>query len=58
MDPLALRARAVHGEGRPNLGERITVAENEIPKSPLEMFEELAAQAPGNVMVRYSLGRE
>ena len=34
------------------------MTENETAKSPLEMFEELAAQAPGNVMVRYSLGRE
>ncbi|HVA01950.1 MAG TPA: tetratricopeptide repeat protein [Terriglobia bacterium] len=30
----------------------------EAAKSPLEAFEELAAQAPDNVMVRYSLGRE
>ena len=34
------------------------MAENETAKSALETFEELAAQAPGNVMVRYSLGRE
>ena len=32
--------------------------ENEQPKSPLEAFKELAAQAPQNVMVRYSLGLE
>lgn len=31
---------------------------SEEEKSPLEAFEELAAGAPGNVMVRYSLGRE
>ena len=34
------------------------MGENELPKSPLEAFQELAAQAPGNVMVRYSLGLE
>jgi Flp pilus assembly protein TadD len=34
------------------------MAEEETAKSPLETFEELAARAPGNVMVRYSLGRE
>lgn len=34
------------------------MAENEAAKSPLQAFEELAAQAPENVMVRYSLGRE
>ncbi len=34
------------------------MAENETAKSPLVTFEELAAQAPANVMVRYSLGRE
>lgn len=34
------------------------MAENETGKSPLEAFEELAAKAPENVMVRYSLGRE
>ena len=34
------------------------MAEDETPKSPLESFEELAAKAPDNVMVRYSLGRE
>jgi len=34
------------------------MAENDTPKSPLETFEELAAQAPENVMVRYSLGLE
>ena len=32
--------------------------ESETGKSPLEMFEELAAKAPDNIMVRYSLGRE
>jgi len=32
--------------------------ENEQPKSQLEAFQELAAQAPQNVMVRYSLGLE
>ncbi len=32
--------------------------ENDSAKSPLETFEELAAKAPDNVMVRYSLGRE
>ena len=32
--------------------------ENEQPKSQLEAFQELAAQAPENVMVRYSLGLE
>ncbi|HLY62864.1 MAG TPA: tetratricopeptide repeat protein, partial [Terriglobia bacterium] len=32
--------------------------ENEQPKSPLEAFQKLAAQAPENVMVRYSLGLE
>lgn len=34
------------------------VGENENAKSPLEAFEELAAKAPENVVVRYSLGRE
>ena len=34
------------------------VGENETPKSPLEAFEEMAAKAPENVVVRYSLGRE
>lgn len=34
------------------------MGENETAKSPLETFEELAAQAPENVIVRYSLGRE
>jgi len=34
------------------------VGENESAKSPLEAFEELAAKAPENVVVRYSLGRE
>ncbi|HET7101526.1 MAG TPA: tetratricopeptide repeat protein [Terriglobia bacterium] len=32
--------------------------ENQTDKSPLEAFEEMAAKAPDNVMVRYSLGRE
>ena len=32
--------------------------ENEQPKSQLEAFQELAAQAPENVMARYSLGLE
>jgi uncharacterized protein HemY len=34
------------------------VDENQTDKSPLEAFEEMAAKAPDNVMVRYSLGRE
>jgi Flp pilus assembly protein TadD len=34
------------------------VTENEAGKSPLESFEEMAAKAPENVVVRYSLGRE
>lgn len=34
------------------------MGENETGKSPLESFEEMAAKAPENVMVRYSLGRE
>ena len=34
------------------------MGENEAAKSPLEAFEELAAKAPENVVVRYSLGRE
>ena len=34
------------------------MGENQTDKSPLEAFEELAAKAPDNVMVRYSLGRE
>ncbi|TAM81630.1 MAG: tetratricopeptide repeat protein [Acidobacteria bacterium] len=34
------------------------MVENETGKSPLEAFEELAAKAPDNVMVHYSLGRE
>ena len=34
------------------------MGENEPDKSPLETFEELAAKAPENVVVRYSLGRE
>ena len=32
--------------------------ENQADKSLLESFEEMAVQAPDNVMVRYSLGRE
>ncbi|HET9178323.1 MAG TPA: tetratricopeptide repeat protein [Terriglobia bacterium] len=34
------------------------MGENETGKSSLESFEEMAAKAPENVMVRYSLGRE
>ncbi|HET7215189.1 MAG TPA: tetratricopeptide repeat protein [Terriglobia bacterium] len=34
------------------------MGENQADKSPLEAFEEMAAKAPDNVMVRYSLGRE
>ncbi len=34
------------------------MGENDPDKSPLETFEELAAKAPENVVVRYSLGRE
>ena len=34
------------------------MGENEQPKSPLEVFQELAAKAPENVMLRYSLGLE
>jgi Flp pilus assembly protein TadD len=34
------------------------VGDNEDAKSPLEAFEELAAKAPDNVVVRYSLGLE
>lgn len=34
------------------------MGENQTEKSPLEAFEEMAAKAPDNVMVRYSLGRE
>ena len=34
------------------------MGENEQPKSPLEAFQELAAKAPENVMVRFSLGLE
>jgi Flp pilus assembly protein TadD len=34
------------------------MGENETAKSPLQVFEELAAGAPDNVVVRYSLGRE
>jgi tetratricopeptide (TPR) repeat protein len=36
----------------------IRTEENTQPKSQLEAFQELAAQAPQNVMVRYSLGLE
>ena len=34
------------------------MSEGENSKSPLETFEDLAAQTPENVIVRYSLGRE
>ncbi|HEV2247620.1 MAG TPA: tetratricopeptide repeat protein [Terriglobia bacterium] len=34
------------------------MGENETGKPALEAFEEMAAKAPENVMVRYSLGRE
>jgi predicted Zn-dependent protease len=34
------------------------VSEDETARPPVEMFEELAAKAPENVVVRYSLGRE
>ena len=34
------------------------MGDNENARSPLEAFQELAAQAPDNVVVRYSLGRE
>jgi Flp pilus assembly protein TadD len=47
----------LRGEGRQTFRKKLTVAE-ETSKSPLETFEELAVQAPANVMVRYSLGRE
>jgi tetratricopeptide (TPR) repeat protein len=46
------------GKIPPAFGKHSIVGEEETAKSPLETFEELAAQAPGNVMVRYSLGRE
>ncbi len=51
-------ASGVHSKARPNVRTQPTVTEEETPKAPLEAFEELAAQAPENVMVRYSLGRE
>ncbi len=34
------------------------MGDDETAKSPLEAFEEMAAKAPENVVVRYSLGRE
>lgn len=34
------------------------MVENDPPKPPLEAFEDLAAEDPENVLVRYSLGRE
>lgn len=34
------------------------MGDDETAKTPLEAFEEMAAKAPENVMVRYSLGRE
>jgi Flp pilus assembly protein TadD len=36
----------------------LVMAGEEKTKSPLQAFEELATQAPENVMVRYGLGRE
>ncbi len=53
--PAALDLR---GKAGPTFKKRPTMAQEETAQSPLEAFEALVAQAPANVMVRYSLGRE